>query len=86
MQPMMYLLIVACGRSVLEHPDICSVQAGSAEVVIEEIEMSNSGKNPPDCTRVLERTSQGLDSSEVCQPSITMELSSLGVWSPVVRT
>ena len=47
---MYYLLDTACRRSVLKHLDICSVQAGSAEVVIEEIEISNSGKNPPDCT------------------------------------
>ena len=42
-------LDIACGHFVLKHSDIWSVQAGSAEVVIEEIEISNSGKNPPDC-------------------------------------
>ena len=81
----MYLLDVACGPSVSAHPDICAVQADFVEVVIGEIEISNSGKNPPDCIRVLERTSQGLDSSKACQPAITMELGSLGFWSSVIK-
>ena len=78
----MYLLDVACGLSVLAHPDICAVQV---EVAIGDIEIFNLGKNPPECIRVLERTSQGLDSSKMCQPAITIELSSLGIWSSVIK-